>query len=105
MQTHERELGRRFLDGLPETCRLYGIPQVEGRVPTFAFNVGGLTPEAAANSLGERGFAVWHGNYYAQEIMERLGLPDGAVRVGIVHYNTEGEVDRLLDVLGELAQR
>jgi cysteine desulfurase family protein (TIGR01976 family) len=102
VQSHERELGQQFLDGLPETCRLYGIPRMEGRVPTFAFNVDGVAPESAAGHLGERGFAVWHGNYYAQEIMERLGLPDGAVRVGIVHYNTEDEVDRLLDVLRDL---
>jgi cysteine desulfurase family protein (TIGR01976 family) len=102
VQSHERELGGRFLDGLPETCRLYGIPTMEGRVPTFAFTVDGLTPDAAATRLGERGFATWSGNYYAQEIMERLGLPDGAVRVGIVHYNTADEVDRLLDALTTL---
>ena len=53
-------------------------------------------PQAAAERLGERGFAVWHGNYYAVEIMQRLGLDDGAVRIGIVHYNTEDEVARLL---------
>jgi cysteine desulfurase family protein (TIGR01976 family) len=104
ISSHEHELGQRFLDGLPETCRLYGIPTMEGRVPTFAFTVDGLTPEAAATRLGESGFATWSGNYYAQEIMERLGLPDGAVRVGIVHYNTEDEVDRLLDVLRGLGR-
>ena len=59
-------------------------------------------PRAAATQLGERGFAIWDGNYYAVEIMKRLGLPDGAVRVGIVHYNTADEVDRLLAALGEL---
>jgi selenocysteine lyase/cysteine desulfurase len=69
---------------------------MEGRVPTFAFNVDGLAPAEAAARLGERGFAVWRGNYYALEVMKRLGLEDGAVRVGIVHYNTEDEVDRLL---------
>jgi len=102
VQAHERELGQRFLDGLPETCRLVGIPSMEGRVPTFAFTVEGLTPEEATTRLGERGFATWSGNYYAQEIMDRLGLPDGAVRVGIVHYNTEDEVDRLLEALQAL---
>ena len=55
-----------------------------------------------AEALAERDIAVWAG-YYALEIMERLGLPDGAVRVGIVHYNTAEEVDRLLDELGRLA--
>ena len=63
---------------------------------TFAFNVEGELRGRVAERLGERGFAVWHGNYYAVEVMERFGLPDGAVRVGIVHYNTADEVDRLL---------
>jgi len=61
-----------------------------------------LAPQEAAKRLGERGFAVWHGNYYAVEIMKRLGLPEGAVRVGIVHYNTADEVDGLLAALAAL---
>ncbi|MBD0329548.1 MAG: cysteine desulfurase-like protein [Thermoleophilia bacterium] len=93
---HERELGERFLAGLPPSCRLYGLPTMDGRVPTFALTVDGRAPAAAAERLGARGFAVWHGNYYAVELMERLGLEEGAVRVGIVHYNTPTEVDRLL---------
>ncbi len=100
---HERELGQRFLDGLPDGWRLHGVPTMEGRVPTFAITSATLSPHDAATLLGERGFAVWEGNYYAIEIMRRLGLPDGAVRVGIVHYNTAGEVDRLLDQLARLA--
>ena len=56
-----------------------------------------------AEELAARDIAVWAGNYYALEIMERLGLPDGAVRVGIVHYNTAEEVDRLLGELERLA--
>jgi cysteine desulfurase family protein (TIGR01976 family) len=95
---HERELGERFLGGLPDRCRLHGLPTMEGRVPTFAFTVDGLAPDEAAARLAERGLAVWHGNYYALEVMKRLGLEDagGAVRVGIVHYNTADEVDQLL---------
>jgi cysteine desulfurase family protein (TIGR01976 family) len=99
---HERELGQRFLDGLPDGWRLHGVPTMDGRVPTFALSHHALSPEDAATRLGERGFAVWHGNYFAVEIMNRLGLPDGAVRVGMVHYNTVKEVERLLDALGEL---
>ncbi len=75
---------------------------MEGRVPTFCFNVPGRSPEEAATFLAERDLAVWHGNYYALEVMSHLGLPDGAVRAGIVHYNTEAEVDRLLAALAEL---
>jgi selenocysteine lyase/cysteine desulfurase len=99
---HERELGARFLEGLPATCRLYGLPTMDGRVPTFAFTVSGLAPSETAVRLGELGFAVWSGNYYALEVMDRLGLKDGAVRVGLVHYNTPAEVDRLLHALARL---
>jgi cysteine desulfurase family protein (TIGR01976 family) len=99
----ERELGTRFLSGLPESIQVHGLSTMDGRVPTFAFSVDGISAEEAASRLGERGFAVWWGNYYALEVMNRLGLEDdgGAVRVGFVHYNTAEEVDRLL---GELAR-
>jgi cysteine desulfurase family protein (TIGR01976 family) len=96
---YERELGMRFLAGLPKSCRLHGLPEMEGRVSTFCLTVGELSPDAAAERLAERGFAVWSGDYYAVEVMNRLGLPDGAVRVGIVHYNTAEEVDGLLEAL------
>jgi selenocysteine lyase/cysteine desulfurase len=100
---HERALGQRFLDGLPANCTLHGLPTMDGRVPTFALSVDGRGTESVATELDERGFAVWHGDYYAVEIMRRLGLePEGAVRVGIVHYNTADEVDRLLEALGTL---
>jgi cysteine desulfurase family protein (TIGR01976 family) len=99
---YERELGERFLRGLPERCRLYGLPTMEGRVPTFCFDVEGLAAAVVAGRLGERGFAVWHGNYYAVEVMKRLGLPDGAVRAGFLHYNTADEVDGLLTELDNL---
>jgi cysteine desulfurase family protein (TIGR01976 family) len=102
--THwERELGERFLRGLPPNCRLRGLPTMEGRVPTFAFTVDGLSAQEAAQRLGDRGLAVWHGNYYALEVMRRLGLePDGAVRAGFVHYNDTDEVDRLVAELAGL---
>ena len=102
IRAHEQMLGERFLDGLPARCRLYGLPTMHGRVPTFAFTIAGLAPSAAAEELAARDIAVWHGNYYALEVMQRLGLPEGAVRVGIVHYNTEAEVDRLLDALAKV---
>ncbi len=96
---HERTLGQQFLDGLPSGWTLHGIPTMEGRVPTFSITHETVSPHEAAERLGEQGFAVWHGNYYAVEIMNRLGLDDGAVRVGIVHTNTTDEVDRLLAAL------
>ncbi len=103
IQTQERALGQQFLDGLPERCTLFGLPTMEGRVPTFAFTVDGHSPRAVAEHLGARDIAVWDGDYYAVEVMQRLGLTDGgAVRAGLVHYNTAAEVDRLLGALDEL---
>jgi cysteine desulfurase family protein (TIGR01976 family) len=99
---HERELGQRFLDGLPANIRLYGRPTMDDRVPTFALTVPGRTPAEIAGDLGRRGMFVWHGDYYAVEVMRWLGLEDGTVRVGIVHYNTAEEVDRLLAELAAL---
>jgi selenocysteine lyase/cysteine desulfurase len=103
MLAHERALGERFLAGLPDGVELYGLRTMEGRVPTFCFNVPGHGAEEVAVFLAGRDIAVWHGDYYAVETMRHLGLADGAVRAGIVHYNTEDEVDRLLDGLAALA--
>jgi cysteine desulfurase family protein (TIGR01976 family) len=102
IQTHEHSLGQRLLDGLPKGVALYGPNCMDRRVPTFCFNLPERPPKEVATILAERDVAVWHGDYYAVETMRHLRLDDGAVRAGIVHYNTEGEVDRLLSVLNEL---
>jgi cysteine desulfurase family protein (TIGR01976 family) len=99
---HERELGQRFLEGLPADVLLHGLPTMERRVPTFAITLEHKSPAEVAERLTERGIFVWHGDYYAVEVMRRLRLPDGAVRVGIVHYNTADEIDRLLGELRAL---
>jgi cysteine desulfurase family protein (TIGR01976 family) len=103
IKAHERTLGERFLAGLPNGVTLYGLPTMEGRVATFAFNVEGVPTREAATRLGDAGYAVWEGDYYALEVMKRLGLEDsGAVRAGIVHYNTADEVDGLLAAISNL---
>ena len=106
----EAELSRRFLEGIRAipSVRLYGIaaPERAGeRTPTFAIRVADQHPADTAKRLAERGIYVWDGNYYALEIMERLGLEDsgGAVRVGFCHYNTPAEVERVLEELAALA--
>jgi selenocysteine lyase/cysteine desulfurase len=103
IKTQERTLGERFIAGLPDNVTLYGLPTMEGRVATFAFNVDGVPTQEAATRLGEAGYAVWEGDYYAVEVMKRLGLEkSGAVRAGIVHYNTADEVDGLLSEIAKL---
>ena len=107
---YEAELSRRFLDGIGSIpgVRLFGIPdadRVHERTPTFAIRVGDRHPAETAKVLAERGIYVWDGNYYALELMERLGIEEtgGAVRVGFCHYNTPAEVDRVLEELAALA--
>jgi cysteine desulfurase family protein (TIGR01976 family) len=102
IQSQERALGEQFLAGLPDDWRLHGLPTMAGRVPTFAVTHAALTPDTVASRLAERKIAVWAGDYYAAEVMQRLGLRDGAVRIGIVHYNTANEVDRVLEALRAL---
>ena len=110
IKAYEAELSEHFLRGAMRVpgLRVYGITDVESlarRTPTFAIELAGHTPEDVAAWLGERGFFVWHGHYYAIAVMERLGMLDrgGLVRVGFVHYNTVEESDRLIAALGELA--
>lgn len=77
---------------------------MERRTPTAAITIAGISPRAAAERLGERGIAVWDGDFYATGLIERLGLaPEGVVRIGLTHYNTRAEVDRLADELAEIA--
>jgi selenocysteine lyase/cysteine desulfurase len=59
------------------------------------------TPLALATKLGDRGFFTWDGNYYALNLTERLDVEKsgGFLRIGLVHYNTAEEVDRLLEAL------
>ncbi len=99
---HETALSERFLTGLADIpgVRLYGVEGVEGRTPTFAVDVAGTPPADVARALAQMGIFVWDGDYYAYEVMRRLGVaPDGLVRIGFAHYNTVEEVDRVLEAL------
>jgi cysteine desulfurase family protein (TIGR01976 family) len=102
IRTYERELGERFLSGLPESVTLYGPPTMAGRVPTFLFNVDGVPADDAAHRLAGRGFGIWYAdNWYCVALGKRL--PEQSLRAGIAHYNTAAEVDGLLEALGQLS--
>ena len=109
IQPYEQFLVERLLAGLRNIpgIQIWGIndpARAHERLPTLSITHHRLSPEALATELGQRGLFVWHGNYYALELTESLGLePDGMVRIGLVHYNTADEVDRLLDELEQLA--
>ncbi|HEY4313412.1 MAG TPA: cysteine desulfurase-like protein [Pirellulales bacterium] len=104
---YETQLAARLLSGLAELPRfeVWGIPgtaRLHERVPTVAIKHAERTAHDVAERLAEQGIFVWHGNFYALPLTETLGLePEGVVRIGLLHYNTAGEVDRLLAALAE----
>ena len=98
ISAYERELGAHLLDNLPDHVTLYGPQGMDGRVPTFLFNVEGVPAVDAAHTLAERGIGLWYAdNWYCVALAPRL--PEQSLRAGIAHYNTRDEVDRLLDEL------
>jgi cysteine desulfurase family protein (TIGR01976 family) len=111
-RAHETDLVLRLIAGVTAIpgVRLYGIAEparVGERCPTIAFTVAGRHPRDVARSLGRRGLFTWDGDYYAWELVAALGLAGsgGMVRVGLVQYNTDAEVDRLCDALEDIAAR
>jgi cysteine desulfurase family protein (TIGR01976 family) len=101
---YEDKIGARFLRGLGDRAKVVGPQTMDGRVPTFAVEVEGMTAPEVAKRLGEKDIAVWAGHHYAVEPMARLGYLDrgGLARIGLLHLTTQTEVDAVLTVLGEL---
>jgi cysteine desulfurase family protein (TIGR01976 family) len=110
IRSYEMELYARLADGLEAIpgIRIHGITdrgQFDRRVPTAALTIDGVHPRAAAEALGRDGIATWDGDFYAIGLVERLGLAEsgGLLRIGLLHYNTADEVDRLLESLERIA--
>jgi cysteine desulfurase family protein (TIGR01976 family) len=109
IRQYERELCERLVRGLLEIrgLKFYGIRDLsrfDQRCPTVAVRIAGHTPLQLATKLGDRSFFTWDGNYYALNLSERLDVEKdgGFLRIGLVHYNTAEEVDRLLEALHEI---
>ena len=101
---YERGLGERFLSGISDAVSVYGLPGMEGRVPTFLINVAGVPAADVAVRLAQQNMGVWaHDSWYSLGLYQRLGYDDQAVRLGFIHYNTVEEVDALVDALNGLA--
>jgi len=111
IQQHERGLTERLIEGLLPISglTLYGISDAsrfDKRCPTIAVRIAGFTPLQLASKLGERGFFTWDGNYYALNLSERLDVEKdgGFLRIGMVHYNTLEEIERLLAAFREIVK-
>jgi cysteine desulfurase family protein (TIGR01976 family) len=109
IQQHEHALAKALIAGLLAIpgLKLYGIrdlAQLDRRCPTVAVRVAGHTPLQLATGLGDRGIFTWDGNYYALNLTEQLDVEKdgGFLRIGLAHYNTGEEVERLLSALREI---
>jgi cysteine desulfurase family protein (TIGR01976 family) len=104
VERYERSVFSRLETGLLGLLNVTMLGSPRLRAPTVSFTVDGWKPRAVTEELARRGICAWDGDYYAYELMESLGVGElgGAVRVGMVHYNTAHEVDRLLDALADL---
>lgn len=106
--SHEQAMIWKLIKGIEaiSALTLYGISdqrRADERMPTISITSSRLHPEALCRELAQQGIYAWHGNYYAWELSHALGRePDGMVRLGCVHYNTNEEIDRTLAVLSEL---
>jgi cysteine desulfurase family protein (TIGR01976 family) len=84
--------------------RLYGPPPHVARTPTVSFVIKNVASTDVARRLSERGLFVSHGDFYAQTVVDRLGLqPEGLVRVGCACYTSDEEIDRLIESIRSLA--
>ena len=105
VEEYETRLFARLLDGLDAMDHVTSYGRAASRAPTAFFTVAGQTPRQVAEHLTARQVNVWDGDNYAWELVGALGLRDagGAVRAGLVHYNDQADVDRLLAAVAELA--
>ena len=109
IRDYERKLVDRLLDELASMpqFKVWGITKPEDRdrrFPTVSITHERLSAETVAKKFADAGIFCWNGNYYALPLTERIGTePDGMVRIGMAHYNTEAEVDRLLTELQKMS--
>lgn len=103
---YERKLIETLIEGLHTIpgLRIYGITdpaRFDERCSTLSLRIGNHHPTAIAEFLAQRGIFTWDGNYYALNLSERLGVEQkgGMLRIGLVHYNSPEEVERLTSAL------
>lgn len=108
VREYEHYLGKKLFDGLKKIpgVKVYGQNfDIIRRAPTVSFTINDIRPNTICTILGKKGILTWDGNFYAVKPAEVLGLYErgGVVRAGISLYNTETEVDRLINEVEQIA--
>ena len=101
---YEGELFDRLAGALRTMPHVQLLPAPWRRTPTLSFTVPRSRRRAVVAELARRGVCAWDGDGYARELFDALGVTEagGAVRLGVVHYNTVEEVDRAVEAIAAL---
>ena len=108
LREHSRPQVKRLWEELSRIkgVRLYGPTPDVDRTPTVSFTIENVASTEVARRMAERGLFVSHGDFYAQTVIERLGLaPEGLVRAGCACYTSDEEVDRLIEAVRETVRQ
>jgi len=107
LRAHSAPQVKRLWEELSKTkgVTLYGPPPQIERTPTVSFVIKNVSSTDVARRLAARGLFASHGDFYAQTVIERLGLaPEGLVRVGCACYTSDEEIDRLIEAVRDIAR-
>ena len=110
IDAYEEPIAKKLRDGLQKIkgVKIYGPPEGHPRTSTVTFLIEGVHSSKVGKYLGDKGLFVWDGDYYAIQLINHvLGLEEqgGLVRIGLAPYNTEEEIDRLIEAVKEFARR
>ncbi|NLE22768.1 MAG: cysteine desulfurase-like protein [Actinobacteria bacterium] len=107
-EAYEQPLAKQLRDQLAGIAgvTLYGPPEDTPRTSTVSFTLDGFQAGEVCRSLGSRGLFTWDGDFYARRLVDLLGLTPrgGLVRVGLAPYTTQGELERLVEAVADLAR-
>jgi len=112
IQEYEKELSQKLIPQLLAIPGLtfYGITDPANfshRTPTVSIRIEGIPPVTLAKELSDRGICTWHGHFYAIGLTTKLGVESsgGLLRIGLVHYNTDEEIEYLVHCLREITKQ
>jgi selenocysteine lyase/cysteine desulfurase len=104
VNSYEETLFDRLDGALRSMAHVQVLGSPRYRMPTLSFTVSRMRPRQVTRELARRGVCAWDGDFYSRELFDAIGVNEtgGAVRLGLLHYNTREEVDHLIDHVSDL---